>query len=167
MADPIPPTPVFIQKGRPSGNARRSEIRRCRIHGDVEFNVFGSERGRERWRCKRCVGEAVTRRHQKVKQILVEEAGGRCAWCGYSRCKAGLHFHHVDPSTKSFPLNMSYGKGIEKMRAEARKCVLLCALCHTEVEARLKASPPLGATYANKASWWRPPPPPPWPHMGW
>ena len=102
-----------------------------------------------RWRCKRCAGEAVTRRLQKVKRILVEEAGGCCAVCGYARCMVNLHFHHVDPATKSFTMSVASGKGLSKLRAEAKKCVLVCANCHGEIESGVVSSPPAGATYAR------------------
>jgi hypothetical protein len=37
---------------------------------------------------------------------------------------------------------------LEKLRAEARKCILLCANCHAEVEAGLITLPGTdGATY--------------------
>jgi len=88
------------------------------------------------------VAEAVTRRHQKVKKILVEEHGGCCAVCGYARTVVNLHFHHVDPSTKSFAVNSSLGKSLAAFRAEAKKCVLVCANCHGEIEAGLIPSPP-------------------------
>ena len=98
--------------------------------------------------------QAVRRRSghaalQKVKRILVEEAGGCCAVCGYNRCMVNLHFHHVDPTTKSFTMSVASGKGLGKLRAEARKCVLVCANCHGEIESGVIPSPPAGARYAH------------------
>ena len=98
-------------------------------------------------RCRRCIGEAVTRRKQRVRRTLIEEAGGRCAVCGYDRCVINLHFHHVDPSTKSFLMSSSIGRAIAKFREEAKKCVLVCANCHGEIEAGLIESPPARARY--------------------
>ena len=67
--------------------------------------------------------------------MLVEEAGGRCALCGYARCIGALHFHHVDPQTKSFGLSSrGFARSLAAARREAAKCVLLCANCHAEVE---------------------------------
>jgi hypothetical protein len=109
--------------------------------------LYGQEQ--PRWRCKRCVGEAVTRRLQRIKRELVEEAGGCCCVCGYDRCISNLHFHHVDPKKKSFPMTVAMGKSIATFREEAKKCVLVCANCHGEIEAGLIECPPLGATYAS------------------
>jgi hypothetical protein len=97
------------------------------------------------------VGEAVTRRHQKVKRILVAEAGGCCAVCGYDRCIINLHFHHVEPKKKSFAITMARGKSLAAYQAEAKKCVLVCANCHGEIEAGLIESPPAGAAYSGSA----------------
>jgi len=77
-----------------------------------------------------------------IKQILVEEAGGSCAICGYSRCQQALQFHHVDPATKSFHLGHSgHSRSLARSREEAQKCVLLCATCHAEVEAGITEMP--------------------------
>jgi len=95
------------------------------------------------------VGEAVTRRKQKVKRILVDEAGGRCVLCGYDRTMVNLTFHHVDPSQKSMPMSMQNGRSIAAFREEAKKCVLVCANCHGEIEAGLVESPPAGTTFAE------------------
>jgi cytochrome c553 len=98
------------------------------------------------------VGEAVTRRKQKLKRILVEEAGGRCTVSGYHRCIVNLGFHHVDPSRKSFAMSMAVGRSIAAFREEAKKCVLVCANCHGEIEAGVIECPPLGTRYATWGS---------------
>jgi hypothetical protein len=47
------------------------------------------------------------------------------------------------------------GKSLDRCRAEARKCALVCANCHGEVEAGLiESPPPLGE------EWGTPPSPP-------
>jgi 5-methylcytosine-specific restriction endonuclease McrA len=102
-----------------------------------------------RWRCKRCIGDAVSRRHRRLKQLLVEQAGGACALCGYDRTPVSLHFHHVDPATKDFPMTMARGVSQARYEAELRKCVLLCANCHGEVEAGLVVSPPAGTRWSG------------------
>jgi hypothetical protein len=122
-------------------------IKHCERHGLTEFAHYSSGNGDYRWRCRRCVGEAVTRRKQKLKRMLVEEAGGCCAVCGYNRCIVCLTFHHVNPAQKSFSINMGMGKSIATFRAEAKKCVLVCANCHGEIEAGVIKSPPAGAKY--------------------
>jgi hypothetical protein len=77
-----------------------------------------------------------------VKDILVAEAGGRCAICGYDRCVAALQFHHRNPSDKAFGLSAAgVTRSIEAARAEAGKCDLLCSNCHAEVEAGFTALP--------------------------
>ena len=70
-----------------------------------------------------------------------------------------LHFHHVDPATKSFTMSVASGKGLAKLRAEATKCVLVCANCHGEIETGLIESPPAGSKeraaprICNKGAW--------------
>jgi hypothetical protein len=82
-----------------------------------------------------------------MRRALIEEAGGRCALCGYDRCIVSLAFHHVDAATKLFPMTIASGKALATYRDEARKCVLLCSNCHGEVEAGLVPSPPPGSTF--------------------
>lgn len=104
----------------------------CRKHGEVEL-VLRSEGG---YRCVRCRAEQVAAWRRRVKVRLVSEAGGRCKLCGYDRCVAALEFHHLDPSEKRFALgSRGLGRSLADLRAEARKCVLLCSNCHAEVEA--------------------------------
>src|SRR5919199_867653 len=150
--DNAAPIPLVFRRGRPPEATSSAELRRCARHGLVAFHRYSAGPGRFRWRCKRCVGEAVTRRHQRVKRLLVEESGGRCAICGYDRCVVSLHFHHVDPSEKSFSITVARGKSISAYRLEATKCVLVCANCHGEIEMGLIPCPPAGARYAPESS---------------
>jgi hypothetical protein len=148
-----PPVPLVNQRGRPPDPRRKRpvEMRRCDRHGVTEFAQYSRGPGRGyAWCCKRCVGEAVTRRKQRLKRMLVEESGGCCAVCGYDRCIINLHFHHVDPKKKSFPMTMAIGKSIARFRAEAKKCVLVCANCHGEIEAGLIESPPPCAKFTRR-----------------
>jgi hypothetical protein len=67
--------------------------------------------------------------------MLVQEAGGRCVVCGYDRYLGALEFHHRDPAQKSFHLGLGWlTRSLEKMRAEAAKCALVCSNCHAEIE---------------------------------
>jgi 5-methylcytosine-specific restriction endonuclease McrA len=151
----IPTVRYWLRKwGISRPDCRRSDIdpataprladRACPKHGLVSFRL--DPRGT--YRCKRCRQEQVADRRRRVKRILVEEAGGSCALCGYHRCVAALQFHHRDPAAKRFALSSKgVTRGIAAARAEAQKCVLLCANCHAEVEAgarRLTEAPPGG-----------------------
>jgi hypothetical protein len=88
-----------------------------------------------RARCRKCRIERVSEWRRRTKARLVEETGGKCEICGYDRCFAALQFHHRDPSEKSFALSLRGRiRSIDRLRAEAAKCVLLCANCHAAVE---------------------------------
>jgi transposase len=108
----------------------------CSRHGATQH--VRESRGYLRYRV--CRQEGVVRRRRRVKQILVDEAGGRCQLCGYDRSAAGLHFHHLDRSEKQFGLaEGGMARSIERLRVEARKCILLCSNCHAEVEAGISS----------------------------
>jgi transposase len=103
----------------------------CDVHGPTMF-------GRRKdgyYRCLACRADAVMKRRRAVKRILVEEAGGACRLCGYDRSVGALQFHHLDPTEKGFSLShRGVTIALDAARAEAAKCVLLCANCHAEVE---------------------------------
>ena len=113
-------------------SAAREEAAKCLLmcancHAELEASTPGhvnSPRSR-----------AVVRRRRRVKAILVAEAGGACERCGYDRSPAALQFHHRDPATKDFGLSQAgVARSLERCREEARKCTLLCANCHADVE---------------------------------
>lgn len=105
--------------------------RDCEYHGLTSF-VKRSDGG---WRCKICRREAVQKRRRRVKEILVEEHGGKCIQCGYSKCIRALHFHHRDPTKKGFGIAAKgWTHSLERLREETSQCDLLCANCHAEIE---------------------------------
>ena len=123
-----------IERARPRrghGNGAKHATFVCRRHGRTQFIL----EGRGYYRCKRCRAAGVAKRRRTVKRKLVTEAGGKCVLCGYSRWLGALQFHHLEPGDKEFHLAYrGHSRAIAKSRAEMRKCVLLCANCHAEVE---------------------------------
>jgi transposase-like protein len=119
------------QTPRPGGDGPPTLDGTCDVHGAT---VFG-RRSDGYYRCLTSRSQAVVKRRRAVKRILVEEAGGACRLCGSDRSPAALQFHHLDRDQKV--LNLSH-RGVtialDAARAEAPKCVLLCANCHAEVE---------------------------------
>lgn len=108
----------------------RSLLKTCKHHGETDFVL----EGRGYYRCKKCRSEAVQRRRDKVKRILVAEHGGACIRCGYSKCIQALQFHHRGGKTFGIA-DKGHTRSLERTREEAAKCDLLCANCHAEEHA--------------------------------
>jgi transposase-like protein len=119
------------QRVRRDGSTAPEVVRDCPRHGWTWFRRVGAQ---NHYRCGQCVIDAVVSARRRVRTILISEAGGGCLLCGYDRNPAALQFHHIDPATKDFTLRNGDTRSLERMRAEAAKCVLLCANCHAEVE---------------------------------
>lgn len=59
-----------------------------------------------------------------------------CIICGYNKYANSLHFHHINPENKSFGIAKAASQGASKevLILEIKKCIILCANCHGEVE---------------------------------
>jgi len=111
----------------------------CPKHGKTLF-VARPDGG---YRCGKCRIAAVSDWRRRVKQRLVERAGGACELCGYDRHYGALQFHHLDPELKEFEISRNgTTRSWAELCAEAGKCALLCANCHAEVEAGVVELPP-------------------------
>jgi transposase len=130
--DLVTPRAAKLASTKPARDAGLDRaVIECPVHG-ATLHIHRKGSG---LRCQACRNAAVSERRRRVKAILVEELGGCCAICGYDRTPAALHFHHVDPADKSFAVSLrGLSLSLETVRAEAQKCVLLCARCHAEVE---------------------------------
>lgn len=110
----------------------------CKHHGLTDY----VKEGKGRYRCKKCIALHVADCRRNRKKKLVETFGGACELCGYNKCVRSLHFHHIDPATKSFGVAeggtcRSWVQSI----SEANKCALICSNCHGEVEEGLTEIP--------------------------
>jgi Homeodomain-like domain len=123
--------------------ARLKESREARDNGDDRAILTCAKHGKTRFfkhpsgafRCGKCRSEAVSRYRRRAKERLVNRAGGACAICGYDKYRGALEFHHLEPKLKTFSLSRhGVTRRFAEVRAEADKCILLCANCHAEVE---------------------------------
>lgn len=118
-------------------------VKRCpRCGGKKAVDEFyrrrsGSQRSGFSPYCKVCTNLQTIEPTQKTKRQAVAFMGGACMVCGYSRCFGALEFHHVDRTAKAFAIGGKKTKGLEALKPELRKCVLLCSNCHKEAEAGL------------------------------
>ena len=82
-----------------------------------------------------------TKIRNRNKNILVSEHGGACKICSYNKYPVALQFHHLVPEDKKLEISGRTTQNLDKMRKESKKCIMLCANCHAEVEAKMTTVP--------------------------
>ena len=109
-------------------------IKNCPKHGFVNH----IDRNDGSFRCGKCASHWVVNSRRSKKEKLVSLFGGQCKLCGYKKYVGALDFHHINPKQKSFALSV---KGLcyswDTILEEAKKCVLVCKNCHSEIEANI------------------------------
>ena len=73
----------------------------------------------------------IRNRTYKFVRRVKKQSG--CSQCGYKEHYAALHFDHIDPTTKHHQAKGSAFHNlwsIKRLKAELRKCQILCANCH-------------------------------------
>lgn len=94
--------------------------------GKIEAGVKVNRRG------DRSTHPSAKSRKKRVRQVK-EEVG--CEICGYDKYYGSLHFHHINPNMKNNSVSHLAQRGPwGEVLEEMRKCVILCANCHREVE---------------------------------
>lgn len=86
--------------------------------------------------CKECYNKYQREYSMRIrKERKVDWLGGRpCYVCGEDSPHV-IDFHHIDPSTKEYPLSKMLKFSKEKVDYELSKCIPLCANCHRKVHA--------------------------------
>ncbi len=77
----------------------------------------------------------IFRRKVKIKKWFEEyKAGLVCQKCGENESVC-LDFHYIEEKNKDFNLGQvkGWGWGIERIKKELEKCMVLCANCHRKV----------------------------------
>ncbi len=85
-----------------------------------------------RHKCKFCYQNAKNILKGKNKDWLQKyKKDSKCGVCGINDHRV-LEFHHLDRKDKDFSISFMFNNrfGLEKMKAEIKKCVILCANCH-------------------------------------
>lgn len=84
--------------------------------------------------------DAKRQRYNSRAKIAVIAKGNRCWDCGGEFMSRDLHFHHRDPHTKVGEIsNLIPSSSEARLRAEIRKCDVLCASCHQAAHRELAA----------------------------
>jgi len=79
---------------------------------------------------------AVSNRRKEIRNMAIDYKGGKCAICGYNKCKQALEFHHLDQNGKDFGISAKgYSRSWNKVKQEIDKCMIVCANCHREIHA--------------------------------
>lgn len=74
-----------------------------------------------------------------AKYIWELKFAGKCDRCPEDHA-ACLDFHHIDPSTKLFCIGDWQARmGMNQLKAEVAKCILLCSNCHRKLHYNLRA----------------------------
>lgn len=79
----------------------------------------------------------------RTKLRIIDAMGGKCVCCGYNTHYSALELHHIDPSKKKFNIGGIRANAVSwsTIVQELKKCVLLCANCHREVESGVRSLP--------------------------
>jgi hypothetical protein len=80
---------------------------------------------------------------KRTKERLVTAFNSKCGVCSYSKCIQALQFHHLDPEHKDFGLAnvIANIKSWDTIISEARKCIMVCGNCHSEIHAGITPIP--------------------------
>ncbi len=109
-------------------------IKTCAHHGSTDFIL----ENRNAYRCKKCRSESIAKKRKIIKQKLIDFFNAKCNICGYNKCSSALEFHHLNREEKSFELSQrNYYRSFKRLLEEAKKCILVCANCHREIEENL------------------------------
>jgi hypothetical protein len=146
--DVKPASEFYKNKTIIGGRSRRCKACSLAMHKEWRGRMYSHKAGREcmrnyfkQWRENNPEKEKAhsAKEHQRRVRarnyILSEAKKDGCVVCGYNKCRTALDLHHIDPSEKENLIGKI--RGIQGMKDEIQKCVVLCKNCHAELHAGL------------------------------
>lgn len=129
-------TAYAYQKKCRCDDCRRGQGIRAREYRERNRERFAAQRRAEYAANPERFKKLTTERSNRHRGILARyKVLVGCSRCGFRASAVALHFHHRDPGAKEFNVSMGLGRAWRRIKAEVRKCDVLCANCHAIVEA--------------------------------
>lgn len=104
---------------------------KCKQNKDKSEFKYRAKNRLHSW-CRECMDRLSLSRHtavrHKTKMEAVQYKGGRCSKCGGVFHPAVFDFHHEGDKNKIIGRYLHYG--IDKIKDELDKCILVCSNCH-------------------------------------
>lgn len=103
-----------------------------KYYPESEFGVALTTKKKiyRRHKCKNCYRETKKQLQEKYRKWLMDyKRKHGCSKCGI-RDPRVLEFHHVRDKKFSIAERAYYHYGINRLKKEIDKCILLCANCH-------------------------------------
>lgn len=113
---------------------------------DEIVKLIGCSKSTVAYHCSKKVRQtshnARLRNRKKALIELKTSFGGKCLLCGYNKCLTSLSFHHTNETPKVDGISNILFRGNGKKAAfeEAKKCILICANCHGEIEEKKRGT---------------------------
>jgi hypothetical protein len=84
-----------------------------------------------RHKCRSCYRATKNKLRKNNRDWLTDyKKKSKCDKCGINDYRV-LEFHHLNIVEKDFAISWAYNNiGLEKIKKEIEKCVILCANCH-------------------------------------
>jgi hypothetical protein len=92
------------------------------------------ERNRERAK-KEAIENTLARKNKHRKLIKRYKLLIGCSRCGYKNYDKALEFHHLGEVEKVDSVSAMLRENVstKRLKAEIRKCIVVCANCHREI----------------------------------
>lgn len=103
---------------------RKEKLAEMKESDPDKYNALSESKGRS----------SATRAAKGRAFIIRVKTISGCYICGYRACGAAMDFHHVTDD-KDRSVSSMCARHRDDIKAEMRKCVVLCSNCHREVHA--------------------------------